>query len=552
MTTIEVDDPQRAGATPGRTDGAPVMACFARQPILNRDGMLCGFELKLHCVDEPTADEGAAASARVEQTAHPTANLVDADTAAGEAQPSAAVQPTFTQTVVAALMDSGMCGALNDHPGYVDVSREMLFDDALEVVPAERFMFEIQPDIEVDDALIARIVVLHARRYRFVLDAVVVPNDTFARLLPYAEGVKIDFPRISRALLPKLSTVLKSAGKLLIAAGIDAQEDFETALNLGFDRFQGYFFARAHTASLRRVSAPRHALLNLLQLLAGDPTVAQLEAELKLNPVLVMHLMKLANSSGLAVGHKVTTLREAINATGTNRIARWTQLLLYADGRKVALEDDPLLQLAATRARFMELAVLRLPRRGRRGVSDRRVLVRRCGVRRFARKHLERADFVKADSDGDLTSRRRAGLTVIRRGCAGARCMDGDRSRVRAACAVDGERSRGARVGRGGVGRRCRSQRRGERLGAYRGLIRRIDPDEPVRGPRPGFGARRQPGGKPDCLPLHSISISRIGAWEKKRPNSRASSFRAAISPCEIRRGSSAWLQSPYSSATVD
>jgi c-di-GMP-related signal transduction protein len=365
MTTIEVDDPQRAGATPGRTDGAPVMACFARQPILNRDGMLCGFELKLHCVDEPTADEGAAASARVEQTAHPTANLVDADTAAGEAQPSAAVQPTFTQTVVAALMDSGMCGALNDHPGYVDVSREMLFDDALEVVPAERFMFEIQPDIEVDDALIARIVVLHARRYRFVLDAVVVPNDTFARLLPYAEGVKIDFPRISRALLPKLSTVLKSAGKLLIAAGIDAQEDFETALNLGFDRFQGYFFARAHTASLRRVRAPRHALLNLLQLLAGDPTVAQLEAELKLNPVLVMHLMKLANSSGLAVGHKVTTLREAINATGTNRIARWTQLLLYADGRKVALEDDPLLQLAATRARFMELAVLRLPEAGR-------------------------------------------------------------------------------------------------------------------------------------------------------------------------------------------
>jgi c-di-GMP-related signal transduction protein len=365
MTTIEVDDPNRGGATPGRTDGTPVSACFARQPILDRDGMLCGFELKLHCVDEAPAEEGAAASVRAGQTAHPAANLLDAEAVPTEAQPGAAAQPTFTQTVVAALMHSGMRGALNGHPGYLDVSREMLFDDALELVPAERFMFEIQPDIEVDDALVARIVVLHARRYRFVLDAVVVPNDTFARLLPYAEGVKIDFPRISRALLPKLATVLKSAGKLLIAAGIDAQADFETALNLGFDKFQGYFFARAHTAALRRVSAPRHALLNLLQLLAGDPTVAQLEAELKLNPVLVMHLMKLANSSGLAVGHKVTTLREAINATGTNRIARWTQLLLYADGRKVALEDDPLLQLAATRARFMELAVLRLPEAGR-------------------------------------------------------------------------------------------------------------------------------------------------------------------------------------------
>lgn len=389
MTSIEVDDPSRPGATPGTTDGASVTACFARQPILDRDGMLCGFELKLYCVDKPPVPKGAdgapaESAAQLAQTVQPaqaaaseapkaTDAAADASAAAAGAADAAdpgvelrpTAPPTVTQTIVAALLHSNMRGALNGHPGYLDVSREMLFDDAIERVPAERFMFEIQPDIAVDDELIARIVVLHARRYRFVLDAVKVHNDTFARLLPYAEGVKIDFPHIARALLPKLSTVLKSAGKLLIADGIDIQADFETAQSLGFDKFQGYFFARAHTATLRRVSAPRHALLNLLQLLAGDPTVAQLEAELKLNPVLVMHLMKLANSSGLAVGHKVTTLREAINATGTNRIARWTQLLLYADGRKVALEDDPLLQLAATRARFMELAVLRLPEAGR-------------------------------------------------------------------------------------------------------------------------------------------------------------------------------------------
>jgi c-di-GMP-related signal transduction protein len=217
----------------------------------------------------------------------------------------------------------------------------------------------------VHDALIARVVHLHGRRYRFVLDEVTQPNETFAKLLPYAEVVKVDVMRAPAALLPKLASVLKSAGKLLLASGVDAQAAFETAHGLGFDRFQGYYFARAQNLATRRVSAPRHALLNLLQLLAGDPTVAQLEAELKLNPVLVMHLMKLANSSGLALGHRVTTLRDAINATGTDRIARWTQLLLYADGRKVALEDDPLLQLAATRARFMELAIERMPDAGR-------------------------------------------------------------------------------------------------------------------------------------------------------------------------------------------
>ncbi|MFM0630890.1 EAL and HDOD domain-containing protein [Paraburkholderia xenovorans] len=353
MTTIAIENPGHAGQT-GATDDAQLNASFARQPILNRDGMLCGYEIKVRAPEW-------------------TADMLEAARAAADANsgtdPSSCHAPDPAQRVARAiihgLLQGNVRGALTGHPAYVDVSREMLFDDAILRLPAERFMLELPPTIEFDEALVARIVKLHGRRYRFVLDEVTQPNETFAKLLPYAEVVKIDFAGVPRVLLPKLASVLKSAGKLLVASGIDAQADFETAHGLGFDRFQGYFFARAQTSASRRVSAPRHALLNLLQLLSGDPTVAQLEAELKLNPVLVMHLMKLANSSGLAVGHKVTTLREAINATGTNRIARWTQLLLYADGRKVALEDDPLLQLAATRARFMELAIERLPEAGR-------------------------------------------------------------------------------------------------------------------------------------------------------------------------------------------
>jgi c-di-GMP-related signal transduction protein len=349
MTTIAIETLSQTGAA----DDAQLLASFARQPILNRDGMLCGYEIK------------------VRPTALPPAEATDSTDASQAADPGAlpgrACDPAqqVARAIVRGLVQGDVRGALTGHVAYVDVSREMLLDDLMLRLPADRFMFELSTALEVDDELIARIVQLHGRRYRFVLDEVTEPNETFARLLPYAEIVKIDVARATRALLPKLASVLKSAGKLLVASCIDAQADFEATHALGFDRFQGYYFARAQSSASRRVSAPRHALLNLLQLLAGDPTVAQLEAELKLNPVLVMHLMKLANSSGLAVGHKVTTLRDAINATGTDRIARWTQLLLYADGRKVALEDDPLLQLAATRARFMELAIERLPEAGR-------------------------------------------------------------------------------------------------------------------------------------------------------------------------------------------
>ena len=304
----------------------------ARAPIVDTDGLLRGFEL--HLRELPIAAGEDADSQKSTDAA--AAHLLDA------------------------LGASDVRTALSGHHGYLNVSRPLLFSDAIARLAPDRFYLEISPQLTIDPALIARLMTLHARRYRFVIDDVRQPDEAFAKLLPYAYAIKIDPARFDPELLQRLMKALKSAGKLMIALNIETHEAFEQAKALHFDLFQGYFFARGSKLSARRINAPRQALLNLLRLLSADPSVAQLEAELKLNPVLVMHLMRLANSGEASIGRKVATLRDAINATGTNRIARWTQLLLYADGRKVRLEEDPLVQLAATRARFMELASTRL------------------------------------------------------------------------------------------------------------------------------------------------------------------------------------------------
>jgi c-di-GMP-related signal transduction protein len=312
----------------------PYQVYFARQPMLDREGMLCAYEtlprvvLKEHEVE-------------------------------GEIDPHATASAALIKGFCTPALRAALCG----HPAWLDVTREVLFDDRLLRLAPESVVLELPVGIGADPELVARLIALHAKRYRFALDNVTKADESFAKLLPYVEAVKLDTRDMAPALLPKFASVLKSAGKILVALNVDTAAEHDRAHALNFDRFQGYYFAK-HQSGLRRASAPRQALLNLLQLLAAEPTVMQLEAELKLNPVLVMHLMRLANSSGYALGRRVTTLREAINATGTNRIARWTQLLLYADGRKVKLEDDPLLQLAATRARFMELAAAIVPEAG--------------------------------------------------------------------------------------------------------------------------------------------------------------------------------------------
>jgi len=145
-------------------------------------------------------------------------------------------------------------------------------------------------------------------------------------------------------------------GKTLIAEKVETRDDFALARELGFHLFQGYFFARPQVLAAPRNRSSRQALLRLLALLASDAGIIELEAELKRNPNVVVQLLRLVNSSAFGLGRNIASLREAIIATGTRQIARWAQLLLYADSGDLPWRSDPLVQLAGTRSRFMELA----------------------------------------------------------------------------------------------------------------------------------------------------------------------------------------------------
>jgi c-di-GMP-related signal transduction protein len=298
---------------------------LGRQPILDAQGSLVAFELLFR--------SGAANFAEVHDDAQATAHVV-----------------------ARTIGEIGMSAALGAHRGYVNISRELLMDDIVYLMPPERFVLEILETVTFDEALFRRCTHLRRSGFSFALDDVCQLSAGLLAALPYVDIVKVDFVLSERADLPELIAAVKAQGKTLIAEKVETREDYQLALSLGFDMFQGYFFARPQVLSSRRTNPSRRALLRLLGLLSGDPEIAELETELKRNPNLVMQLLRLVNSSAFGLGRRIASLREAIIAIGTRQISRWAQLLLYADGRSLALPSDPLVQLAGTRARFMELA----------------------------------------------------------------------------------------------------------------------------------------------------------------------------------------------------
>jgi len=298
---------------------------LGRQPILNRNGAIAAYELLFR--------SGAHNYAEVSDDAEATA-----------------------QVVSRTIGGLGVPAVLGHHRGYVNISRELLFDDIVHVMSPERFVLEILETVTFDARLIKRLGQLRRVGFRIALDDVVELSEGLVAVLPHVDIVKIDFLQTDRAALPGLVAAVRCYNKTLVAEKVETQEDFAVARELGFDLFQGYFFARPQVLSAPRTHSARPALLRLLALLARDAGIMELEAELKLNPNLVVQLLRLVNSSAFGLGRPISSLREAIIATGTRQIARWAQLLLYADGRDLPWRSDPLVQLAGTRSRFMELA----------------------------------------------------------------------------------------------------------------------------------------------------------------------------------------------------
>jgi EAL and modified HD-GYP domain-containing signal transduction protein len=306
-------------------DAAAPSVYLGRQPILDRDGALNAYELLFRA------------------GAHNYAEISD------DAQATA-------QVVARTIGGIGVPAVLGQHRGFVNIDRTLLFSDIVHLMPPERFVLEILETVRYDASLARRLDELREAGFEMALDDVREVSDELIAMLPYADIVKIDFLQTPRELVAKLASMLRGYGKTLIAEKVETREDFALAHELGFDLFQGYFFARPQVLAAPRNRSLRPGLLRLLALLSRDAGIVELEAELKLNPSVVVQLLRLVNSSAFGLGRNIASLREAIIATGTRQIARWAQLLLYADTGDLPWRADPLVQLAATRSRFMELA----------------------------------------------------------------------------------------------------------------------------------------------------------------------------------------------------
>ena len=172
-----------------------------------------------------------------------------------------------------------------------------------------------------------------------------------------ASIVKLDVQALDSTALIEQATALKALGKFLIAEKVESSSEYATCRQLGFDAYQGYYFA--HPMKVHGVAAPTGRLRTFEQLAAAsaNPTFEQLEDLIRSDAGLSHRFLRLVSSAYFGPRRPVSSIHEGLARLGSLAVHRWILLLLVSG---LGAGPDYLLTEALERARLCELLSRRL------------------------------------------------------------------------------------------------------------------------------------------------------------------------------------------------
>ena len=298
---------------------------LGRQPILDRNHNLVAFELLFR-------------QEKTEETANITNDL-----------------SASANVIVNAYGQFGIQNVLGQQRGFINADPDLIMSDIISLLPCKHVVLELRESASITPEFMQRCNELKQKGYQFALDNIIAMNSRVEQLLPIVSVVKVDILALEKAQLAGLVTELNRWPVLLLALKVENREQETHCMQLGFQMFQGYYFAKPEVMSVKRADPGKLSLLKLLTLVMGDSDIDEIEREFKYQPGLSYNLMRMVNSVANGLSQKINSIKHAIMILGRKQLQRWIQLLLYTANRSGDSMSNALMQTAAARGKLMEL-----------------------------------------------------------------------------------------------------------------------------------------------------------------------------------------------------
>ncbi len=249
------------------------------------------------------------------------------------------------------LVEVGLDRLAGSVPAFINVPTQLLGSEGVRLLPANRVVLEILEDVPWNSQVEADLKLLKDLGYRLALDdyRFEPQHDPFLEIV---EIVKVDIMGLSPEVIEDGMAKLARSGQQYIAEKVETPDEFELCKKLGFEFFQGYFFAKPSTIRGSGIPANQGLSMSLLsKLQEPDISIDELEKLLISNIALTHKVLRLVNSASVGLTREVDSVKQAIMFLGTSRIRTLAALVVMS---AVPGKPSELYGLAMSRARYCE------------------------------------------------------------------------------------------------------------------------------------------------------------------------------------------------------
>ena len=294
---------------------------MARQPIFNKRKRIYGYELLFRdgMVNAFPDVDGDAATSRVLSTS---------------------------------FLSNGIERITGRRKAFVNFTEKMITEKIPTMFPKKTIMVEILEDMEPNAAVVSACREMVKQGYSLVLDDFIYKPE-MKPLLALARIVKFDFRASSIKEIEAAIKELAAYRVKLLAEKIETHEEFQQALNMGFEYFQGYFFSKPEILKSRDISPSKITLLNIMsEANREDCRITELEKFVSRDLSINYKLMRYINSAYFGMFKKVKSVKQTLVLLGTKEVRRFISLIAMA--QLVSGKPDELIRASLIRARLCE------------------------------------------------------------------------------------------------------------------------------------------------------------------------------------------------------
>jgi EAL and modified HD-GYP domain-containing signal transduction protein len=297
----------------------------ARQPILNRDKSLFAYELLFRQSLENVFPE-------INDT-QATAKLIEG------LQFNLGLE-TLTEGTLA----------------FINFTHDSLLDGYPLLLPKEQIVVEILETAKPGKKLLQACIELKEKGYMLALDDY-EHQPLWRHFFPYIDIIKIDYQISSHEQIQQIIEEAKAFPHIkFLAEKIETYAEFEQALEIGCEYFQGYFFSKPEVIKSIAFQPSQISVVNLMaEIYKAEPSIPKITATFEGDVELSFKMLRYAQSPLFKRAKNIETIKQAIIMLGFTELKRFISLLFTAQFSHGKPQELTVMALA--RARFGESMV---------------------------------------------------------------------------------------------------------------------------------------------------------------------------------------------------